>query len=142
MLSAKEGEVKKLRRWILSTNLQDALALLGSSMSNFESRFVFLQRDIEAAREAFEKSVRGAPGCGGRIVEFVSETGGEFAKSGEFVALLLAAGDFADAVGEKSDEALAQRGHALKHFLEEGGGKEKKMDGLFRAAGDGEMRHA
>src|SRR5207249_8888830 len=55
MLSVKDGEAKKLRRWILSTNLQDALALLGSSMSNFESRFVFLQRDIEAAREAFEK---------------------------------------------------------------------------------------
>ncbi len=97
---------------------------------------------LAEAREAFEKSVRGAPGCGGRIVEFVSETGGEFAKSGKFVALLLAAGDFADAVGEKSDEALAQRGHALKHFLEEGGGKEKKMDGLFRAAGDGEVGHA
>src|SRR5258705_195833 len=45
-------------------------------------------------------------------------------------------------VGLLTDEALAQRGHALKHFLEEGGGKEKKVDGLLRAAGDGEMGHA
>ncbi len=55
MMFAKDEEVQKLRRWILSTNLQDALALLGSSMSNLESRFVFVQRDIEAAHEAFEK---------------------------------------------------------------------------------------
>ena len=56
--------------------------------------------------------------------------------------MLFAAGDLADAVGEKPDEALAEGRQALEHFLKKSRGKEKQMDGFFGAAGDGEMGHA
>jgi len=38
------------------------------------------------------------------------QAGGKFAESGEFFELLFIAGDFADPVGKKSDEALADTG--------------------------------
>jgi len=38
----------------------------------------------EARRMHVEKAVRGAPGCAAGVVEVVSETRREFAKSGEF----------------------------------------------------------
>ncbi len=80
-----------------------------------------IRESVEPAEagETFEESVGGASSGGGRIVEFMGEAGGKLSKSGEFVELLFIAGNFADSVGKKSDEALAEHGHALEHFLEQ-----------------------
>ena len=48
----------------------------------------------------------------------MSEPSGQFAESGEFVALLLAAGGFTDTIGKDANEALAEGGHTVEHFLE------------------------
>jgi hypothetical protein len=57
-----------------------------------------------------------AAGCslrGGRwVVQFVGQVAGQLAERGEFLALLLDARDFADAVEQSGDDALAEEGMA------------------------------
>jgi hypothetical protein len=67
----------------------------------------------------------------------MSEAGGEFAECGELFALLLSAGDAADAVGKQVDETPRKFRHSLEEFRKVGGGKRQKMGGSDGTTGDG-----
>src|SRR2546429_8231948 len=57
------------------------------------------------ALEALVERGCGAPGGRGRIVQFVGQTGGQFAQRGPFFAVLLVARDVANAIGQQSHQA-------------------------------------
>ena len=59
---------------------------------------------------------------GGRIVEFVGESGGEFAKREHFGGAFLVAGGFTGAVGHFGDEFLREVGGAINEFAKLRGG--------------------
>ncbi len=62
----------------------------------------------------------GSLGGRGRVIELVGEVGGELAQCAEFFALLLDAGNFANAVEEGGDDALAEGGDGGQHLRKYG----------------------
>ncbi len=61
----------------------------------------------------------GALRGGGGVVELVGQIAGELAESGELFSLLLDAGDFADAIEQRGDDALRHGGNGLEHLRED-----------------------
>ncbi len=72
----------------------------------------FLHRSLDP-HQRLAQLAGGALGGRGRIVQFVRQSRGKLAQSGQPVALLLQPGGFADAVGHQAHQPLRQ----LRHFL-------------------------
>src|SRR5260370_35747595 len=92
--------------------------------------------------EAIFERGGGTASGGGRIVELVREACRQFSERGELFPLLFVAGDASNAIGQETNEALRELGHALKEFGKLTGRKCERTDGEHGAAGDAERFHS
>src|SRR5277367_4397400 len=89
-----------------------------------------LAQTNQAIAQSGSRTTRGS----GRIVQFVSEAGGEFTERGELLVLLLSAGDVANAVREQTDETDRKLRHSPVKFRELADRKTEVMRGDNGAA--------
>jgi hypothetical protein len=84
----------------------------------WEPTFIELKNSIAGGSDGTAKGIGGTASSGSGVIQFMSETSGNFSEGDQFFTLLIGGSGFPDAVGQQADETLMQNRYVFQHFRE------------------------